>query len=129
MDVHHVFPRAWCRDQNISANQYDSILNKTPLTAASNREIGGRAPSEYLARIEDRYGLSGEQMDEILRSHLIEPSFLRNDDFNGFIADRKQKLANLAANAMGLPLVHPDEPDEPEGEIDEDLENGSQDAE
>ncbi|RIA55796.1 DUF262 domain-containing protein [Dichotomicrobium thermohalophilum] len=129
MDVHHIFPRAWCRDRNISANQYDSILNKTPLTAASNREIGGRAPSEYLARIEDRYDLSVAQMDEILRSHLIEPSFLRNDDFDGFIADRKQKLATLAANAMGLPLVHPDEPEEPEGEIDEDLENGSQDDE
>lgn len=127
MDVHHIFPRAWCRNHDIGSDRYDSILNKTPLTAASNREIGGDSPEDYLGRIACNHQLSNEQMDEILRSHLIEPSFLRNNDFHGFIADRKQKLADLAASAMGLPLTHCNQPGEPEVEIDEALENGSQD--
>ncbi|WP_136646428.1 DUF262 domain-containing protein [Tabrizicola sp. YIM 78059] len=116
MDVHHIFPRAWCEGQGIGADAYDSIINKTPLTAGSNREIGGRAPSDYLARIEARHGLTPAQMDDILRSHLIEPAFLRANDFKGFIADRKARLADLAARAMGLPLAAAAPPAEPEGE-------------
>lgn len=120
MDVHHIFPRAWCEGQRIGPDRYDSILNKTPLTAGSNREIGGRAPSEYLARIEARHGLTPAALDDILRSHLIEPTFLRADDFAGFIADRKAKLAALAAQAMGLPLAAaPAALPEPEGEAEE----------
>ncbi|EPX84373.1 hypothetical protein ruthe_02279 [Rubellimicrobium thermophilum DSM 16684] len=121
MDVHHIFPRAWCERKGIRPEDYDSILNKTPLTAASNREIGGDAPSDYLARIEAKHGILPDQRGAILRSHLIEPDFLRTNDFKGFIADRKAKLAALAAQAMGLPLATaaPAAPPEPEGETDE----------
>ena len=116
MDVHHIFPRAWCEGQGIKPGAYDSIVNKTPLTAGSNRAIGGRAPSDYLARIEAQHGLTPAQMDEILRSHLIEPGFLRADDFQGFIADRRARLADLAAGAMGTALAVATPPAEPEGE-------------
>ncbi|TYO84222.1 DUF262 domain-containing protein [Oceanicella actignis] len=115
MDLHHIFPRAWCAKKGFRREEYDSILNKTPLTAASNRAIGGAAPSEYLARIERDHGLSPAQLDEILRSHLIEPDFLRRDDFEGFIADREEKLAALAARAMGREgVVERRAPTEPE---------------
>lgn len=116
MDVHHIFPRQWCEARGIMPAVHDSILNKTPLTAASNREIGGRAPSDYLRRIEAKQGLTPAQMDEILRSHLIEPAFLRADDFEGFLTDRKRRLADLAARAMGAPLAAPAAAAEPEGE-------------
>lgn len=117
MDVHHIFPRVWCARRGLRRETYDSILNKTPLTAASNRAIGGAAPSEYLARIERYHGLSSAQLDEILRSHLIEPDFLRRDDFEGFIADREEKLAALAARAMGREVVAASPPSaEPEFE-------------
>ena len=33
VDIHHVFPREWCRRKEIPQNVYDSIINKTPLTA------------------------------------------------------------------------------------------------
>ncbi|MFZ5751832.1 MAG: GmrSD restriction endonuclease domain-containing protein [Pseudomonadota bacterium] len=116
MDVHHIFPRQWCEARGIQPEAYDSILNKTPLTAASNRAIGGHAPSAYLHGIEDAQGLTLAEMDSILRSHLIEPAFLRADDFKGFLADRKRRLAELAARAMGAALAAPAAPVEPEGE-------------
>jgi hypothetical protein len=59
----------------------------------------------YLARIEAQHGLTRDQMNTILRSHLIDPDLLRADDFAGFIADRKRRLSDLAARAMGLPTV------------------------
>ena len=118
MDVHHIFPRHWCETRGIGPDRLDSILNKTPLTAASNRAIGARAPSDYLRRIEAAQGLTPAQMDAILLSHMIDPAFLRADDFEGFLADRKRRLAELAARAMGAPLAVPAAPDEPEAEGD-----------
>lgn len=120
MDVHHIFPRQWCEARGIRPEVYDSILNKTPLTAASNRAIGGHAPSEYLRRIEEAQGLTPAEMDSILCSHRIAPAFLRADDFTGFLADRKRRLAELAARAMGAPLPAPAAAEEPEGEAIED---------
>ena len=120
MDVHHIFPRGWCEKQGITPDLYDTILNKTPLTAASNRAIGGVAPSVYLARIQKAQGLGTAEMDAILRSHLIEPELLRADDFAGFVASRKRRLADLAARAMGLPLAATAAPVEPEVEAGDD---------
>ena len=58
IDVHHIFPRAWCKRKGIPGKVFNSIVNKTPLSAESNRSIGGDAPSVYLERIEKRYGMS-----------------------------------------------------------------------
>lgn len=54
IDIHHIFPKAWCEKQDIKPHTYNSIVNKTPLTARTNRVIGGRAPSEYLERLRPR---------------------------------------------------------------------------
>ncbi|MBH0114369.1 DUF262 domain-containing protein [Novosphingobium sp. YJ-S2-02] len=105
MDIHHIFPRKWCEERGIDPGVYNSIVNKTALSAASNREIGGHAPSVYLARIEQRHSLSSDQLDTILRSHLIEPELLRSDDFEGFYAARKKALAELAGRAQGKTVV------------------------
>lgn len=112
MDIHHIFPRDWCRRHGISADRYDSIVNKTPLTASSNRMIGGAAPCDYLALVEGRQGLSAEAMDAVLRSHLIDPALLRVSsptvaDFDRFYEDRKARLATLAARVTGLAVEVP----------------------
>ena len=80
IDIHHVFPQDWCKKQGISDKDYNSIINKTPLSKRSNIIIGGRAPSEYLRRIEEQQRLFPEALDQILRTHLIDPEHLRNDD-------------------------------------------------
>jgi hypothetical protein len=108
LDIHHIFPKAWCEAQGIPPRIYNSIINKTALSAESNRIIGGNAPSSYLARIEKRTGLSSGQLDDILRTHLIESEHLRADDFDAFFAHREQRLAALAAEAMGKAVVGTD---------------------
>ncbi len=106
IDVHHIFPQAWCKVHGKSPEDYDSIINKTPLSAATNRWIiRGDAPSEYLARIEQDHKVNREDLDRILREHLINPTLLRANDFEGFFADRKARLAALAGDAMGRLVV------------------------
>jgi hypothetical protein len=51
VDIHHIFPQAYCQKQGWPKGRWNCVVNKAPLTARTNRSIGGRAPSEYLATI------------------------------------------------------------------------------
>jgi hypothetical protein len=91
-------------------------VNKTPLSRLSNISMGGDAPSVYLKRIEERQKLSSSALDDILRTHLIEPAHLRADDFDAFMATRSQALAALVGTAMGKPVVEKSGGDEIEAD-------------
>jgi len=103
LDIHHIFPRNWCESQGISRDEYDSILNKTPVSYKANRKIGSDPPSQYLPRIqqEKQVGLTDDEMDALLASHAIAPELLRADKFRAFIEDRRRRLAALIEKAMG----------------------------
>lgn len=107
LDIHHIFPRKWCDDRGLDCKVYDSILNKTSISYKANRKIGGDAPSIYLQKIqnEKQVGLSDEQMDDLLASHSLSPSLLREDNFEMFIQDRRKQLIGLIAKAMGKDVV------------------------
>ena len=76
VDIHHVFPEAWCKMERIKPEVYNSIVNKTPLSARTNRIIGGVAPSTYLARLEKggekNPPIATERLVSILRTHEID---------------------------------------------------------
>jgi hypothetical protein len=101
IDIHHIFPRDWSRQKGIESRRYDCVVNKTPIAARTNRSIGGNAPSVYCSRIEKNAGIAVERLDEILRTHLIDPAALRSDDFNAFFNSRFQALVERIATAMG----------------------------
>lgn len=107
LDIHHIFPRNWCHENGKDRDIYDSILNKTPISYKANRKIGGVAPSVYLKNIqkEQTVQLSDVEMDAILQTHAITPEYMRKDDFEGFIEDRKEKLIQLIEKVMGKPVV------------------------
>lgn len=112
LDIHHIFPRAWCEAQGLSYRTYDSIINKTPISARTNRMIGGDAPSQYLARLQNhqQVQLSDEAMNTILEGHRIPTDALRADDFDAFYQQRKRLLLEIIAKAMGKqPLAGADE--------------------
>lgn len=103
IDVHHVFPQRWCAEHGIDRMLTNSIINKTPLAAKTNRIISGRAPSEYVVALQ-RYGgadISDAQVDAILEKHGIDPTLLRADDFAGFFAAREAALLRRIGDAMG----------------------------
>lgn len=105
VDIHHIFPQAWCKEQGIDYKVYDSIINKTPLSYRTNRIIGGDAPSLYLARLErgndQTPPIESARLDGYLRTHLIDPALLRADAFDAFMDDRQARLLRLIEEAMG----------------------------
>ena len=110
IDIHHIFPKDWCKKQKITKEFYDNIINKTPLSASTNRMIGGKAPSEYLSEIQKKAGIdTTDKMDEILVSHLISANTLRVDDFWGFFEARKRTLLEAIKKAMGKKVIPEDD--------------------
>jgi len=103
LDIHHIFPRAWCEANGIRREHYNSIVNKTPISYKANRMIGGKAPSLYLSSIQNhsQVGLNDEEMDDILSSHKIPFTPLRNNDFTEHYKQRKENLLKIIEMAMG----------------------------
>jgi hypothetical protein len=101
IDIHHIFPRAYCEKAGLDRTRWNSVVNKAPLSARTNRIIGGHKPSTYLATLEKAHEVQPQRLDDILRSHLIEPVALRNDAFDTFIRDRAMKLLDLIERATG----------------------------
>lgn len=103
LDIHHIFPRAWCEDEGINSNTFNSIVNKTPISYKANRMIGRKAPSDYLTAIQNhtQVGLTDGAMDEIIASHCIPVEPLRTDDFAAFYEARKSELLKIVERAMG----------------------------
>ena len=106
IDIHHIFPRKWCNDRAKEGRFVDSIVNKAPLTARTNRIVGGNAPSEYLSSLERNHDVPAEELDRNLRSHFIDPHLLREDHFETFLRARSEALLEVIANAMGKGLEH-----------------------
>jgi hypothetical protein len=123
IDIHHIFPQKWCSDAEISKDIFDSIINKTPISAKTNRMIGGHAPSYYLAKLEQDMAGSGEEsralIDLNLLSHLIDPVLLREDSFSEFMKVRQEALVKLIALATDKAVVKADAGDLEPGEIDD----------
>jgi hypothetical protein len=105
IDIHHIFPVAWCSKNNIPRDDFDSIINKTPLSGRTNRIVSGDAPSKYLTRLKKNAGASDDEFEQILRSHVVNPEFMYVDDFNGFLNDRKERILEKIENAMGKKIA------------------------
>jgi hypothetical protein len=130
VDIHHVFPEAWCKQQGIKPEVCNSIINKTPLSARTNRIIGGVAPSAYLARLEkggERIPpIATERLESILRTHELDVGLMRANEFDAFFNDRRERLLKLIEAAMGKPAVRediaPPDPDDSFGEDEQEAE-------
>ncbi|CAN7599760.1 DUF262 domain-containing protein [Variovorax paradoxus] len=101
IDIHHIFPRAWCEKQSLPREKWNSVINKAPLAAGTNRFISGDAPSVYLGRIQKSKQVDPVSLDMFLVSHIIPVTQLRSDDFDGFIRLRAVALLDLIEHATG----------------------------
>ncbi len=125
VDIHHIFPQDWCKKQKIEPKVFDTVVNKTPLSYKTNRILGGVAPSVYLERLEtggkDNPPIAREALDDYLASHGLDPSLLRADDFEGFMADRETRLLAMISKATGHAVVRADSvPEEGEDVLQDD---------
>ena len=98
LDDHHIIPKSWGEAPKLTTS-IDTILNKTPLSAKTNREvIRDRLPNQYLPELIKKYGKN--EVLKILESHLISDDaldILMEDPFTpahyeAFIEEREQML-------------------------------------
>ena len=99
-DIHHIFPEAYCYNR-YKREKWNCIVNKTPILPASNRSIGGSAPSIYLKRIMTEANIDEEQLRQRIESHLIDYDALSTDDFDTYFIDRAKKLLTIIEKVMG----------------------------
>lgn len=97
LDDHHIVPYSW--GKNVVGNHINSILNKTPLSQETNRQvINDEMPSLYLKSMFDMHG--EQAVYELLSSHLISKKavsiLLREnfgrDDYYEFIDERRRTI-------------------------------------
>jgi hypothetical protein len=106
LDDHHIVPDSWGK-KHIQNNAHNSILNRTPLTADTNRRvIKWRLPNEYLPELMQE---SGEAtVRGILESHFISSIafdiLLRDpftpEDFEAFITERQRTIQDAIENLL-----------------------------
>lgn len=98
LDDHHIVPKSWGM-KNLTGNAIDTILNRTPLTSETNRQvINDQLPNSYFQKMIDQNGL--DRTKAVLESHFISPRaveiLLKNpftpDDFEAFISERQRTI-------------------------------------
>lgn len=106
LDDHHIVPASWGKT-NTCDTHINTILNRTPLTADTNRHvIRDRLPNEYLPEL--IANSSPNQVRTILESHFISPiaqEILLRDpfgpqDFEDFIAERQRTILEAIENLL-----------------------------
>lgn len=105
VDIHHIFPQKWCVDNGIDDRYVQSIVNKTPISAATNRFISAKAPSRYVRELAAKAQVELDEVRGAIRTHLVPVELLESDDFDGFFAARKDSLLEVIGSAMGKPVL------------------------
>ena len=100
-DIHHIFPEAYCKKMRFDKNKWNSIVNKTPLLPASNRQIGGDAPSVYSKNIMKKAEINEADLRMRVESHLINYDYLVSDDFDHYFIARAKAILKVIEAAMG----------------------------
>lgn len=104
-DIHHIFPQNYCERLHIERRLWNSVINKTPIYARTNRIIGGVAPSKYISSIERNHHVAPQKLDSFLASHQIDVDAIRADDFESYFEKRRDALLNLIESATGKPVA------------------------
>ena len=106
LDDHHIIPASKSKDLG-TGGLIHSILNRTPLTAETNRYvIRDRFPNEYLPELSEQSGENAVR--SMLESHFISPAaqavLLRepftSDDYEAFIVERQRTLLEAIENLL-----------------------------
>ena len=98
-DHHHIFPTNAFKQLGIRDPRANTIVNKTLISYAVNRSIGGRRPSVYVKHWQGK--LEDGRFDEILETHQIDSIALSSDNWEAYLLDRREKLRQLIASVCG----------------------------
>lgn len=104
-DIHHIFPEAYCKKMSYDKTKWNSIVNKTPLLPASNRQIGGEAPSKYSKNIMNKAEIDETELKRRVESHLINYEYFIVNDFGNYFIERAKAILKVIEKAMGKTIA------------------------
>lgn len=104
VDISRVFPEACCKRNHIDKRLQDSVLNKALFSERVRRTIGNRAPKEYMSELERDAGVPRSSLDDALKSQRVDPALMREDAFDSFCYNRRNKLLELIGDA-GIQVI------------------------
>ncbi len=104
-DIHHIFPEAYCKKMGYDKTKWNSIVNKTPLLPASNRQIGGEAPSKYGKNIMNKATIDDMELKRRVESHLINYEYFIVNDFDNYFIERAKAILKVIEEAMGKTIA------------------------
>lgn len=82
-----------------------SVLNRTPMGRRTDVVIEHNEPKRYLPRLQSKSLLEDDEFDAMLEGHEIDPDLLLASDWEGFIADRRQRFVGMIEYAMDRAAV------------------------
>lgn len=95
-EFHHIFPRAFLKNQNIEARRIGLLTNFAILESASNKTISDKPPSQYISECKAQLG---SDFHEVMASQLISDrclAALESDNFDAFVQARAECLQDAA---------------------------------
>jgi len=112
LDDHHIVPRSWGKGHALETS-IDSILNRTPLTSDTNRNIiRDRLPNAYLPEL---IAANGEKtVRQIMETHLISGTAFdillhepfTPEDFEAFISERQKTIQEAIGDLLVKERFH-----------------------
>jgi hypothetical protein len=124
LEDHHIVPRSWGLKKGLN-RKIDTILNRTPLSKKTNRQIiSDRLPNIYLRELFNK-AKNKEEVYELLESHLISKKatdiLMREnfspEDYNEFTEERYKTVIQEIKSLVGIEkaktiskLISPEKP-------------------
>jgi hypothetical protein len=101
-EFHHFFPRDYLKNSNMAnARQANVLANIVMLTAASNKAVTNRPPSDYLKQAQSQLGAD---FQNVLASNLISQvafeAALKND-YSGYLKARSATIQDKVKELAG----------------------------
>lgn len=97
---HHIFPQKFLNQHGIKGVRANSILNRMPIWAKTNVEIGASPPHFYLERLELALPESQDTLDDYGLSYEMMKLRFSSENYELFLIDRKERLIKLIAKSV-----------------------------
>ena len=102
LEEHHIFPKAYLRkiDHEYDDSLIDCVANKALVPKVTNIKIGEKAPSVYLAELQQ----SNPKLIDALKSHSIPAELVDGSldlSFEQFVATRSSDLLKMLTDLLG----------------------------
>ncbi len=94
-EYHHLFPKALLEQGKWPRRLIFCALNCALVSWRTNRTIGAKPPSVYVAERAEEVGLPEGEVDRRLLSHCVPPDALCRDDYEAFLSARADMVHHI----------------------------------